>query len=249
MSTPFHLHDKTILVTGASSGIGRAVAISISRMGGTCVITGRNATRLNETAGMLSGEGHQVIAADLVDEQSRTSLVAALPPLDGYVHCAGNVIHFPVKFLAQKHVDEMMKLNFESPVLLTAGMLRAKKIRNNASLVYISSISSMFPPKGGGMYSSAKAALETFMKTVAQETVHQGIRANCISPAMVQTPLYDRAEDSITKEEMDKHIEKYPLGVGQPEDVANAAIYLLSPASKWVTGITIVLDGGFLTCA
>lgn len=249
MSTPFHLHGKLILVTGASSGIGRQVAISVSKMGGNCVLTGRNEAALQETLSQLEGNGHQILAADLSDAKSRDEFLADVPAVDGLAHCAGNVKAFPIKFLDQKHIDEMMKLNFEAPVLLIAGMLRGKKINKNASLVFLSSISSQFPPKGGSMYGSSKAALESFVKTLAQEVVPQGIRANSISPGMVRTPLYDRAEEAVSKEHMDKHMAGYPLGAGDPEDVANAVIYLLSPASRWVTGINIILDGGFLSGA
>ena len=249
MSTPFHLHGKLILVTGASSGIGRQVAISVSKMGGTCILTGRNESALQETLSQLEGNDHRYFAADLSDTKSREEFLASIPAVDGLAHCAGNVKAFPIKFLDQKHIDEMMKLNFEAPVLLIAGMLRGKKINKNASLVFLSSISSQFPPKGGSMYGSSKAALESFVKTLAQEVVPQGIRANSISPGMVRTPLYDRAEEAVSKEHMDKHMAGYPLGAGDPEDVANAVIYLLSPASRWVTGINIILDGGFLSGA
>ncbi|HEU4719242.1 MAG TPA: SDR family oxidoreductase [Bacteroidia bacterium] len=247
MKTPFHLDDKIILVTGASSGIGRQVAISISRMGGTCIISGRNEEALSETLGSLEGKGHISIAADLLDETGRKRLLEQLPATDGLVHCAGNVKAFPIRFLDQVRIDEMMKLNFDAAVLLTAGLLKNKKLKRDASLVYLSSISSKYPPKGGSMYGSAKAALETFVKTLAQEIVSSGMRANSISPGMVKTPLYDRAEAAVSKAEMDEHMKGYPLGAGLPEDIANAAIYLLSPASRWVTGINIILDGGFLS--
>jgi len=246
MITPFHLNGKTILVTGASSGIGRQVAISISKMGGTCILTGRNEDALRQTLGQLEGNNHMCHVADLVDSESRKNLLQAIPIVDGLAHCAGNVKAFPIKFLDQKNIDEMMKLNFDAPVLLVAGLLKWKKLNSNSSLVFLSSISSHYPSKGGAMYGGSKAAIETFVKTLAQEVVTQGIRANSISPGMVRTPLYDRAEEAVSKEHMDKHMEGYPLGVGEPEDVANAVIYLLSPASRWVTGINIILDGGFL---
>lgn len=249
MNTPFHLTGKTVLITGASSGIGRQVAISVSEMGGTCVISGRNEDALNETLSQLRGDGHSVVKTDVTVAAERDQLIQHVPGLDGVAYCAGNVTHFPIKFMNQKHIDEMMHLNFEAPVLLIGGLLKAKKIKEDASLVFMSSISGQFPPKGGSMYGASKAALESFVKTLAQEVVHQRIRANCLSPGMVRTPLYDRAEEAVTKEEMDKHVRNYPLGIGEPTDVANAVVYLLSPASRWVTGINLTLDGGFLTCS
>lgn len=243
--TAFHLSGKTILVTGASSGIGRQVCISAAEMGARIVLTGRNEVRLQETYALLPGEGHLQFMADLADATSREALLQQLPLLDGMVYCAGAVHHFPIRFLNAGHMSEMA-LNFEAPVLTTSGLLRLKRLNRSASLVYLSSIAAQHPPKGGAMYGSSKSALESFVKVVAQEAAPQLIRANCISPGMVKTPLYDRAEEAISKEEMDKHIAHYPHGVGLPEDVAHAAIYLLSPASRWVTGINLTLDGGFL---
>jgi NAD(P)-dependent dehydrogenase (short-subunit alcohol dehydrogenase family) len=131
-------------------------------------------------------------------------------------------------------------------VLLMAALLKAKKIAMQASLVFLSSISGQHPHKGGAMYAGSKAALEAFVKVLALELYPQGIRANYISPGMVKTPLYDKAEQDASKEVMDAHVNQYPLGVGYPEDVANAAIYLLSSASRWMTGTNLTLDGGFL---
>ncbi|MCX6311096.1 MAG: SDR family NAD(P)-dependent oxidoreductase [Bacteroidetes bacterium] len=244
--TPFHLHNKTILVTGASSGIGRQVAISASNMGATLLLSGRNSAELEKTISLLSGANHKIISADLLLQHERENLANEIPMLDGIVHCAGTVKPFPIKFLDQKKLDETLKINYEAPVLMMAAILKNKKLNKNASLVFLSSISGQHPHKGGTLYAGSKAAIESFAKVLSLELYPQGIRANCISPAMVKTPMFDQAADEMSKEEMDKHIGKYPLGVGLPEDVANAAIFLLSPAARWITGINITLDGGFL---
>jgi NAD(P)-dependent dehydrogenase (short-subunit alcohol dehydrogenase family) len=244
-ASPFLLTSKTILVTGASSGIGRQVCISAAQHGATIVLTGRNREQLEETRSKLEGTGHPVITADITSANERDELVAALPLLDGFVNCAGIVKSFPIKFLDAGRMTEMV-VNFEAPALLTATLLRQKKLNRESSLVYVSSISGQHPPKGGSIYGASKAALETFVKTLARETAPQLIRANCISPGMVKTPMYEQVEAEYSKEELDKHMARYPLGVGYPDDVANAAIYLLSAASRWVTGINITLDGGFL---
>jgi NAD(P)-dependent dehydrogenase (short-subunit alcohol dehydrogenase family) len=244
--TPFHLHQKTILVTGASSGIGRQVALSICEMGGNVIITGRSEERLQETFLMLKKGINKSIKADLLDEKNIQDLVGQLPALDGIVNCAGTVHPFPVKFLSGKKIDEIFDINYKVQVTLTAQIARAKKLNNGASLVFLSSISAQHPHKGGALYSGSKAAIESFSKVVALEFFHQKIRSNCLSPAMVKTPMYDKAEAQGTKEQMDAHINKYPLGPGTTEDVANAAIFLLSDASKWITGTSITLDGGFL---
>lgn len=244
--TPFHLDGKKILVTGATGGIGNETALTILKMGGEVFLSGRDEAKLLAVADRLKIPHTSIIAADLVSEEGRKKLVAAVPQLDGIVHCAGHVFPFPVKFLDQQKMDETMKINFDAPVLMTGALLKAKKINAGASLVYLSSISSHRPQRGASMYGGSKAALESFVKVLAQELSVQKIRVNTISPAMVKTPMYDKAEEMVSKEEMDKHVEKYLIGVGGPEDVANAAIYLLSPASKWVTGINLILDGGIL---
>jgi len=245
-ATPFHLHGKNILVTGASSGIGRQVAISAAKMGASIILSGRNETELKKTLNELPGDSHIIIPADLLQQIDREKLANEIPFIDGLVHCAGTVRPFPIKFLDQGKLDETLNINYEAPVLMMAAILKQKKINRNASLVFLSSISGQHPHKGGTLYAGSKAAIESFMKVLALELYPQGIRANCISPAMVKTPMYDKAAEEMSHEEMEKHVSKYPLGAGLPEDVANSVIFLLSPASRWVTGINLILDGGYL---
>ena len=244
--TPFHLTNKTILITGASSGIGQEAAVSISKMGGSLVLTGRDKKRLAHTLSLLEGKGHQIIAADLLIETERKQLIDQLPNLDGIVHSAGIVTPFPIKFIDQEKINQTLNINYEIPVLLMAGIIRNKKINACGSVVFLSSISAQHPHLGGALYAGSKAALEAFSKVVALELFPQKIRSNCISPGMVKTPLYDNAEKEISKESMDKHVSLYPLGIGQTKDIANTIIFLLSDASRWITGINIILDGGYL---
>ena len=244
--TPYHLNNKTILVTGASSGIGQRIAIFITEMGGNVVITGRDKNKLNETFSSLRGTENKMLLADLCKENELNELVQNLPLLDGIVHCDGTVQPYPIKFFTQDKIDSVFDINYNAQVLLMAGIGRQKKMNKNASIVFMSSISAHYPHKGGALYSGSKAALESFSKVVALEFFLQGIRSNCISAAMVKTPMYDAAAQQTTTEAMNEHINKYPLGVGLPEDVAYAAVFLLSDASRWITGTTITLDGGFL---
>ena len=244
--TPFHLQHKTILVTGASSGIGQQVAISISEMGANVVITGRNEGRLMDTFKKLKNTNHQQIIADITNESDLQQMIKVVPMLDGIVHCAGVVKPFPIKFISKEKIKETFTVNYEAQVELMAQITRNKKLNKRASIVFISSISAAHPHKGGALYAGSKAALESFSKVIALEFYTMGIRSNCIAAAMVKTPMYDYSEQNASKETMDEHTNKYPLGVGEPTDVANATIFLLSDASKWVTGTTITLDGGFL---
>lgn len=245
MSTPFHLHGKKILITGSTSGIGSHTAVRISEMGGEVVLSGRNIEKLSELKAQC-GDKAVVVAADISTQHGRDFLAKNIPEIDGLVNCVGTVHPFPVRFLDQQKMDQTMNVNFDAPVLMTSALLKAKKIKAESSLVYLSSISSHRPQRGAAMYGASKAAIESFVKVLAQELHTSKIRVNSIAPAMVKTPMYDRAEEMVSKDEMDNHISKYLLGVGYPEDVANSVIFLLAPASRWITGINLILDGGIL---
>ncbi len=241
---PFSLAHKTILVTGASSGIGAEAARMISKSGARVIITARNEERLKATFNSLEGSNHGYVLADLTNEEDIKNLIDQIDHLDGVVHSSGIVRPFPIKFIGAKQIDEMYGANYYGPVVLTSKLFRAKKINAGASLVFMSSISSKFPHKGGALYSGSKAALNSFSKTIALEYAPQKIRSNVISAAMVRTPLFDEAEKAISKEMMDKHGEDYPLGFGDPEDIGHAILFLLSGGSRWITGTEIVMDGG-----
>jgi NAD(P)-dependent dehydrogenase (short-subunit alcohol dehydrogenase family) len=245
MSTPFHLNNKTILITGASSGIGKQVAISCSEMGAKVIITGRDSKRLDETYSQIKGSGHGKILCDLTDEKQRNELLGTISTIDGMVHSAGVVMPVPVKFIAEKHLRHVMGLNFESAVLLVSGLLKNKKLNDSASLIFFSSISVNYPYAGGATYSASKGAIEAYSRNLALEIVQRKMRSNVIVPAMVQTPLYEETKNQSMVQDPNIYESKYPLGLGKPEDIANAAIYLLSDASRWVTGINLILDGGF----
>jgi NAD(P)-dependent dehydrogenase (short-subunit alcohol dehydrogenase family) len=244
MSTPFHLTDKTILVTGASSGIGRQVAISCSNMGAKVCITGRDKDRLNDTFKLLHGNGHQQAICDLTVEEQRNAFIESLPPLDGFAHCAGIITPVPIKFIEAKHIKQAMEVNFDSAVLMVSRLLKAKKLNKNCSLVFFSSISAHFPHNGGSLYSASKAAIEAYSRNLAREMKGMGLRSNCVVPAMVDTPMYEETVKNMSQTS-EEYSARYPLGIGKPEDVANATIFLLSQASRWITGTNLSLDGGY----
>lgn len=241
---PFSLERKRILVTGASSGIGKAVALECARCGAQLVVTARNEERLKATLDTLEGEGHTMIIADLTKQEDLTALVGQLEVLDGVVLCAGINDKSIIKFLNQEHVDKMLATNFTSPVYLTQMLTKKKKLNKEASIVFISSISAFYPSVSNAMYASSKAALSQFAKVLALELMPQKIRVNCIEPAFVETGMLNKYENS---DKMDEIRANAPFGrFLEPEEVAQAAIYLLSDATKLVTGSNLVMDGGFL---
>ncbi len=247
MYNPFSLDGKRVLVTGASSGIGRAVAVECSRMGASLVITGRNAERLDETLRTLQGEGHVKVEADLTSPEGVEKVVAALPDsLDGVVHCAGIALPKPFRFYSSDEIKKVMGINFDAPALLTGELLRGKAIAKNGSLVFISSINGpVVSTVGNSVYSASKGALSGLVKGLALEMAPRGVRVNSILPGMVDTPILS-PNGEISQEQLVEEAAKYPLGrYGKPEEVAWAVIYLLSDASRWVTGTNMVIDGGF----
>ncbi len=237
---PFTLAGKTVLVTGASSGIGRATAVECSRMGAHLCITGRDAGRLDETYQALEGEGHIQLTADLTDEGQIVDMVARLPMLDGVVHSAG-VTHF----MLAKHIDkgdikEIMDINVGSILLLNRELLSAKRINRGASFVFISSLMTRINHIGYTLYSASKGAVVSIAGALARELADMKCRSNVVSPGMVKTPLFDDSlDETLKKDEM-----LYPLGYGKPEDVAWACVYLLSDAARWVTRSEFFIHGG-----
>jgi NAD(P)-dependent dehydrogenase (short-subunit alcohol dehydrogenase family) len=237
--SPFSLHGKTILVTGASSGIGRAVAVACADAGARLVITGRDRPRLDETLALLPAGAHQGVAADLTDPGQLAHLVSAAGQLDGVVYAAGTHGTSPVRMFRQAHLEAVMATNYTAPAMLTQKLLYQKQLKNGASLVFVSSISVHTGTVGVGPYAASKAALEGFMRALALEVAPRGMRANALAPGLVDTPLVNYATEWFAEQG-----KKYPLGLGRPEDVAHGAIYLLSDASRKVTGISLHLDGG-----
>ena len=246
---PFSLERKTVLVTGASSGIGRATAIECSKMGATVIITARNEGRLKETLDSLDyklGQTHQMLLADLSKEEEIIKLVDLLPVLDGVSLNAGIVKTLPVKFINHDALSEVLNVNMIGPVILTQRLLKKKKLLKGSSVVFTSSIGGvMISTIGNTMYGISKGGLNAFMKGLALEMASLGIRSNSVNPGFVATNILSAGV--ISEEQLNENMAKYPLGrFGKPEDIAHAIIYLLSDASSWVTGHTLVVDGGMI---
>lgn len=245
MQYPFALENKTILVTGASSGIGRSIAISCAQMGASVNITARNTERLDETRSMmLNGERHKIYPADLAVDSQIEELVQKLPQLDGLVLNAGIVNTVPAKFIRRKLLDEIFNINIQAPILLVQQLLKYKKIKHGASVCFISSISSVNAIIGNSMYSATKGALNSFTRSLALELAPRNIRVNAILPGFVETSIL--GDNVIGEDQMNIHKNNYPLGrYGKPEDVAWLSVYLMSDVSSWMTGSLLTIDGGY----
>lgn len=242
---PFSLINKTVLVTGASSGIGRATAIECSKMGAKVIITARNEGKLKETLFLLEGDGHQMIIADLSKAEEIDNLVAQLPEINGLVNNAGKTITLPCKFITEEKLDDIVSVNMTAPILLFSKLLKKKKLVNESSVVFTSSIGgTLIANMGNGMYGATKGALSAFVKIAALENASKNIRVNAVCPGMINTNLFDSGV--INEEQLAEDMKRYPLGrYGKPEEVAWAMIYLLSDASSFVTGSNLVIDGGY----
>ena len=242
---PFSLKEKNILVTGASSGIGRGIAIECSKMGAQLIITGRNENRLKETMSLLEGKGHKTIIADLTEQGGLASLVDQLPKLDGLVLNAGIVELKPISFATQRHFENIYKINLFAPIELFRLIVKKKLYNSGFSVVTIDSVAGSFDfAPGNSIYGSGKAALKSFLKYASLEYCSKNVRINTISPGMVLTPLVmDGEVDSV---QLEKVISDIPINRwGKPEDIAFATVFLLSSASSYITGIDIIVDGGY----
>ncbi len=247
MYNPFSLINKTILITGASSGIGAETAVECSKLGANVIITGRSQERLNETFNRLEtkdGQTHQQIIAELSNPEDVSCMVEQIEKLDGLVNNAGVNRVRPVAFLKIEDFEYVFQTNLFAQACLVQQLIKKKKIKKGASIVFTSSVSTFFNAPGRSLYASTKSALTSFMRSCAVELADKNIRANAVHPGMVETKMI---LENLTDEELQKDLNDYPLKrFGKPEEIAWAIIYLLSDASAWVTGSSLIIDGGFM---
>lgn len=241
---PYSLSGKTILITGASSGIGKATAIECSRMGARLIITGRNEERLQQTFDSLAGEGHQQIAIDISNVDGVLRLADNVSGVDCLFNNAGVSTTKPIGFIAESEIDRLFDTNVKAPILLTNMMVKKKKINKGGSVVFTSSIGRYVVTPGNNLYAATKGALSAFMKGAAVELASKKIRCNAVLPGMIETPIMT-GKGSISEEQWELNKQRYPLKrFGTPEEVAWLVIYLFSDASQFITGSEFVIDGG-----
>lgn len=246
---PFSLAGKTILVTGASSGIGRATAVECAKMGASVILSARNPQRLQETLSLLPAGNHAVVPADLGSEDAAKTLVDNLPAgtkLDGVVHCAGVSGLTPSVFLKEEAALRTLNTNLLTPIFINKHLMKKRRLNAGASVVFLASVAAYHPNVGQMIYAASKNGVIAAMKTLAKELFAKGMRANAICPAMVDTPMTTPETQGLTEEQIAEDRAKHFLGrYGKPEEVAQMAVYLLSDASRWVTGSVFQIDGGY----
>jgi NAD(P)-dependent dehydrogenase (short-subunit alcohol dehydrogenase family) len=243
---PFSLAGKRVLVTGASSGIGRAIAVACAARGAAVVVTGRDVGRLDETRAVLPGADHVSICAELTDADARNALVEGAGLVHGLAHCAGIAGVRPFRQIDQRFIDEDFSINFDAPMLLTQRLLSKKQIAKGGSIVFVGSVAAHIGTIASSVYSASKGALIPAARALALEVgPKQQIRVNYVSSTYVETPMIERLrEQGMSGEEK---LETPPLGKGTTADIANGVVFLLSDASRWITRSTLRIDGG-LTC-
>lgn len=243
MYNPYSLEGKTVLVTGASSGIGKATAVECSKLGAKVVITARNEERLKGTLRSLEGNGHIMILCEMTNEDELDSLVDVVPVLNGVVFNAGINKLAAIRQLKAADLNSIFAVNTFSPIMLLQKLTKKKKVADAASIVFTSSISGIGAAAvGESMYIASKGAVSAFVKGAALELAKKDIRVNAICPGMVQTNM---SEAYGLNEGDNEDMKNYPLGrYATPKDIAWGIIYLLSDASSWVTGTNLIIDGG-----
>ncbi len=237
----FSLEGRVILVTGASSGIGEATAHLCAKLGARLVLNGRDADRLNAVRAELDGDGHVTVVGDLVLEATREALVNAGTGYDGFASCAGIAALAPLRLTNEAHHQQMLAINYLAPITLTQRLLYKKKLRNGASLVFVTAMSSRVAPQATSAYSASKAALEAASRSLALEQARLRIRSNCVAPGYVESPMLKSLG---AQANIDDKVDLTPLGRLMPADIASSICYLLSSASRWITRTTLTVDGG-----
>jgi NAD(P)-dependent dehydrogenase (short-subunit alcohol dehydrogenase family) len=249
MTNPMDLSGRTILITGASSGIGRDASVLLSELGAMVVLVGRNRDALVKTTEMMSGVNHRIEPFDLNDVNAIPDwlkhIASKTGPLDGIVHCAGIEALRPLRLITGESFDELMNINVNAAIGLAKAFRQKKVNRSGGSIVFISSVAGLIGQTGHAEYCASKAALIGICKALALELARENIRVNCVAPGLVKTEMFEKALMTISREQLESVASRQPLGLGTPRDVSNAVAFLLASTGQWITGSTLVVDGGY----
>ena len=241
---------RRVVVTGASSGIGRACAVELTRHGARVILIGRNEKALEETRKLLAGSGHEAVILDLTDVErvgdEITRLANGTGRVYGLCHAAGTTATQPLGATTPEVIRSLMAVTVVAGLELARAVTRRTVMEpDGGSLVFVSSVYGRVGVPGETGYSASKGAINAAVRSMAIELARRRIRVNTISPGFVKTPMTDRAVEMLSREQVEAIVAKHPLGTGTPADVARAAVFLLAPANEWITGADLVVDGGY----
>lgn len=246
---PFSLEGKTILVTGATSGIGQECAITFDRLGADLVLIGRSSSKLKELSTLLYNKNHIYLEVDITNYEEVNKIFSTINIVfDGVVHSAGISTTLPLKNITPDKIEPYMRTNVYAAINLTK-LVCSLKYRNKLgmSIIFISSVMGVVGEIGKTIYSLTKGALVAGSKSLALELASKNVRVNTISPGVVETPMSGTAVYSKDEESYSRVKNLHPLGLGRASDIANACVFLLSEGSRWITGTNLIVDGGY-TC-
>ncbi|MBI1184762.1 SDR family oxidoreductase [bacterium] len=249
MINPMDLSEHRILVTGASGGIGRVTCILLSNLGAKVILVARREDALNETLSLMSGTDHVIASFDLAQVDLIPDWIKGITDqhgsLHGLVHCAGIQRSNVIRNFDNQAVQEIMQINFNSAYSIVRGFRQKHVHASPSSIVLLSSIGGLVGMPGNTVYTASKGAIISVVRSFSLELARQGIRVNCVAPGIVQTDMVDKFRNSISESQFNQISESYPLGLGNPDDVANAIAFLLADTGRWITGTTLVIDGGY----
>lgn len=245
MINPFSLENKTILITGAASGIGKATAFQCAEMGAKVILVDLNEDGLNVVRDYIGREDTEIYSLDLTDVKRLIDMVGLLPKLDGVVSNAGIVLSLLAKFSEPRDTERIFRVNTFSHINLIQQLITQKKLNKGSSIVFTSSMSGVYCGlAGGSLYGATKSAILGYSKALAIELAPRRIRVNTIHPGMIETSL--TSGTALSKELLEEDSKNYPLGrYGKPEEIASSIVYLLSDATVWMTGSQLLIDGGY----
>ena len=250
MDSIFDLKNKNIIVSGASSGIGRQCAVTFSQLGANVILIARNEERLKDTFNKLKKGNHLTISQDITEydklEEVVNTAVGKIGKISGFVHSAGIEMTVPLRSMTPSYYENMFAINVISGFELARIISKKKYLdEKGVSLIFISSVMGMLGQSGKIGYCASKGALISGSKAIALESAKKNIRVNCVLPGVVETEMSNKMFGNLPEESKRSIINMHPLGLGKPEDIASACAFLLSDASRWITGINLIVDGGY----